>query len=251
MKRGLPVILMLAWAGPLFGDCPQPPAAVVLPWVSSFREAAGLEAPSHDPVLEGVAREYAQALAARGVLAHRDDQGRNALERVQAGGGTSTLVGEILGSGVDPAEICSAWGASDSHRNVVLNPLWTHLGIGCASAGARQVWVVLFAAQRMAELSIETLWSTGPMRPGSLRGFRVSGRLPAGEALKPVLLSGFALQEPELWLPGSGRFEYLLPPGVAEVYHRLGYRDAQGTVTITDAFYPARAATSARERGPR
>jgi hypothetical protein len=105
--------------------------------------------------------------------------------------------------------------------------------------------VVLFAARRIAGLSIERL---PPREAGG--GFRVSGRLPPGGKACPVLLSGLALLEPELWLPETGRFVYVIPEGRGDLYHRLGYRDASGELTISDAFYPEAVATSSPETGP-
>jgi hypothetical protein len=250
MKRVRPAallgLLLLLPAPGVRGGCPRSPAEALLPWVSCVREAAGSGPVAVDPLLERAAGDYAAALAARGVLSHRDPQGRNALDRVQAAGGTTTLVGEILGSGIAPAEIRAAWASSRTHREVVESPLWTHVGVGCAATGSRQVWVVLFGAARIKDLRIEELRASG-----SARGFRVSGRLPPGQSLQPVLLSGFVLLEPELWSPRSGRFQYVLPGAAAEVYHRLGYQDAEGDVTITDVFYPGRVATSSPETVPR
>jgi hypothetical protein len=299
MKRGLetsllfllPLAVLLLGASTAYCECPQADGDEIRGWISSIRGTTGLGPLETDPILEQVAGEYALELARRGVLSHRDTKGGDALDRTQLAGGTATLIGEILGSGPGPAEVAAGWAASEIHRSVVENALWTHLGVGCTVLGSRQVWVVLFAARRIRSLRIEALG--GPQagstdrlsggsegaeaeggeaagvpsagvpsaraasaRAGSARaepapGYQVSGRLPSGTGLQPLLLSGVRIVEPELWLPETGEFLYRLPPRVRELYHRLGYRDAEGRVTITDAFYPARAATSFRETGPR
>jgi len=238
------VMLTCVWR--LYGDCPQSAGREILAWVAAVRGEAGCAVLATDPVLDLAAAEYAAELAGRGVLSHRGRDGRNALDRVQAAGGTSTLVGEILGSGTGPGEVCSAWSASAGHRSVVESPLWTHVGAGCAPRGGRQVWVVLFAVRRVAGLAIEAI-----PNEAAGNGYRVSGRLEAGEGVSPVLLSGLGLLEPEVWLPGSGRFVYLIPRGNETLYHRLGFEDAQGALTITDAFYPQAVATSSPETEPR
>jgi uncharacterized protein YkwD len=267
----LPLALLLLAASSAYGECPQAHGDEMLGWISTIRGAVGLGPLEMDPILEHVAGEYAHELARRGVLSHRDARGRDALDRTQLAGGTATIIGEILGSGPGPAEVGAAWAASRTHRSVVENPLWTHVGAGCTVLGTRQVWVVLFAAKRIRSLRIEALGgsqagssdrrsadyesavSAGAAPAGSVDepGYQVSGRLPPGTDLQPLLLSGLRVVEPELWLPETGEFLYRLPSGARDLYHRLGYRDSQGRVTITDAFYPGRATTSFREMGLR
>ncbi|MBN1835968.1 MAG: CAP domain-containing protein [Spirochaetales bacterium] len=241
------VTLLLAAGLPsLFGECPPSDTFEILSWLGAARRGAGCAPVLTDPILEQAAGDYAAELAARGVLSHRDRRGADALDRVQAAGGTSTLVGEILGSGLDPREVGPAWAASRSHRAVVENPLWTHVGVGCASLGARRVWVVLLVARRMAELRIERL--PGGQGEG---GFRVSGRMDPGGARSPVLLSGVVPLEPERWDPESGFFDYRIPADSGLVYHRLGFRDGEGRVSITDVFFPESAATFSPGTAPR
>jgi hypothetical protein len=102
----------------------------------------------------------------------------------------------------------------------------------------------MFAARRIEALRIDA--SSGPAP-----GYLVSGRVDAGRGLQPVLLSGLRLLEPELWSPATGEFLYRLSAEDGELYHRLGYQDLLGRVTITDAFFPARAATSSPGTEPR
>jgi uncharacterized protein YkwD len=245
----LPTALLLLCAAPLAGGCPQADHAEILSWIAATREAAGLVPLREDTALQRAAGGYAVQLAERGVLSHRDSSGGNALDRARSAGATATLVGEILGSGPTPSAVGAAWATSPSHRAVVDNPLWTHVGIGCEALGSRQVWVVMFAARRIEALRIEA--SGGPASGGRASGYLVSGRVAAGRGLQPVLLSGLRLLEPEVWSPATGEFLYRLPSENGELYHRLGYRDAEGGVTITDAFFPARAATSSPGTEPR
>jgi uncharacterized protein YkwD len=151
----LPLALLLLAASSAYGECPQAHGDEMLGWISTIRGAVGLGPLEMDPILEHVAGEYAHELARRGVLSHRDARGRDALDRTQLAGGTATIIGEILGSGPGPAEVGAAWAASRTHRSVVENPLWTHVGAGCTVLGTRQVWVVLFAAKRIRSLRIE------------------------------------------------------------------------------------------------
>jgi uncharacterized protein YkwD len=236
------LLYLLSGSAAGWSQCPSQAHEAVLSWVSSAREAAGLPVLEVDPILRRAAVRYAAELASRGVLSHRDAQGGSALDRVRAAGGTSTLVGEILGSGPGAAEVCAAWATSGAHRAVVEGTRWTHVGTGCATRGTRQVWVVLFAARRVQDLRIQV---------EAPEGFRVSGRLPAPIGRRPFLMSGLEPVEPALWRPDTGEFVYHLGPGTGQLYHRLGFVDADGTVAVTDAFYPARVATSSPETVPR
>jgi hypothetical protein len=254
----LPLVLLSAAPAVVYGDCPPGAFGTVLAWVSRTREAEALSPLVDDPVLQRAAARYARELAGRGVLSHRDLEGGNVLDRLQAEGGTTTLAGEILGSGPGPAEVCAAWGASGSHRSVALGTHWTHVGAGCAARGTRQVWVVIFAARRIADLRVEAVGGCAGSRPGQRRegadapaGYRVSGILPPAEGRRPFLLSGLAPVQAVSWNADTGEFLFLLGPESGERYQRLGFVDAAGTVTVTDAFYPARVATSSPGTAPR
>jgi hypothetical protein len=220
--------------------------AEVLVWVQHLREQRGLPELSTDPLLERTAAAYAADLKRRGVLSHVDQRGRRALGRFHAAGGTTVLVGEILGSGADLPSVTAAWEASASHRDVVLNPLWTHCGAAAAQSASTAVWVVLFASHRIYPLEIRR----------SADGYLIRGRFNSVRAAEPILLSGINTVDPLHWNPPGGEFSFLVPLDREEIYHRLGYRSPEGGLVVTNTFYPlavvqAEEVTSGRERESR
>lgn len=232
-------LLMLLVPGAAFGQAAG--TAEVLSWVNPLRAGQGLAELGPDPLLERTAEAYAVDLSARGVLSHVDERGRRALQRFQALGGTAVLVGELLGSGASLQSVSVAWEASRSHREVVLNPLWTHCGAAAVRSGSSAVWVVLFTSHRIYPLQI--------LRYAD--GYLIRGRLASALAEEPVLLSGIETVDPLHWDAASGEFSFSLPLDRERVYHRLGYRSRGGGLVVTDTFYPLAAVTSDRERESR
>ena len=59
------------------------------------------------------------------------------------------------------------------------------------------------------------------------------------------------------WDFGEREFSFFIPPDRGEIYHRLGYRSAEGKFVVTNTFYPVDAAlrsqalTSDREKESR
>jgi hypothetical protein len=194
-------------------------------------------------------------LASSGRLAHRDAAGRGALARYRAAGGSAARVGEILGAGPDLKAVTAAWEASPAHAAAALDPRWTHAGAGVAPQPAApaapdapaaeplgQVWVVLFAEQRVEGLRVVR---------GTDGGYEVSGAFRDAEAAAPVLLSGLAALQPAAWEPGRRAFLFRLPAAARPRYHRLGFLTRTGEFSLTSAFYPELAATSFPETAPR
>ncbi len=222
-----------ASAGPPAASAAAAAALAGLEWLGRYRSAHGLAPLDPEPALESAARAYAAALAASGRLAHRDPAGRRALARYRAAGGSAARVGEILGAGPDLAQVAAAWEASPAHAAAALDPRWTRAGAGRARAGAVELWVVMFAEQRMEGFAVTP-------RPGG--GYCLSGAFRESEAAEAVLLSGLALVPPDAWDPARREFRFLLPSGAGRRYHRLGYRTATGRFVLTGAFFPSAAA---------
>jgi hypothetical protein len=213
-------------------------SAAVLPWVNQLRTSQGLAALEVDPLLERTAAAYAIDLARRGELAHMDEQGRRALQRYQAQGGTTVLVGEILGSGPDLLSVTTAWSASSSHSRVAGNSLWTHCGAAAVPYGQTEVWVLMFTSHRIEPLQILP----------TPEGYRVHGRLGSVQGQEPLLLSGIETVEPLHWDSLNREFTYLISRRRGELFHRLGYKTRSGVFVVTNTFYPVRIVTSDRGR---
>jgi hypothetical protein len=231
MKR-VPILLLLLMLSPLPAAFPETDAASgVLDWVNDLRARQGEGELAWEPLLERTAASYAGELRRRGVLSHVDEEGRRALQRFHASGGTTVLVGEILGSGENLRQVAAAWEQSPRHREVVANPHWTHCGAARVRTGTAEIWVVLFTSRRIDPLEILS----------TPEGYTVHGRIAAPEGREPVLLSGIDPLVPLNWDPESREFTFFIPLDRQAIYHRLGYRSAGGILVVTDTFYPVSA----------
>ena len=235
MKSWPAVFLLLAllWgaAGPA-ALAQEAAAQPGLEWLNGFRSARGLASlggPAAEPALQRAADAYAAVLAASGRLAHRDAEGRSALGRYRAAGGSAARVGEILGAGPSLSAVAAAWQASPAHAAAALDPRWTHAAAGRVREAGTEYWVVLFAEHRVAGFQLT-------LEPGGM--YRISGIFRDPRAAGPQLWSGLQVVPPEAWDPARREFLFLLPSGAGRRYHRLGYRTGTGEFFLTNAFYP-------------
>ena len=109
----------------------------LLALVNSEREAHRLPPLAFDPLLRDLARGHSEKMAATGVLAH-DFPGYAALEERAAGAGLPfTKIGENVANGETFVVrfFHEALLASPRHRENILDPEFTHLGIGFVRRG--------------------------------------------------------------------------------------------------------------------
>jgi hypothetical protein len=222
MKRALvPAAVLLALLAARAHAEPAP-----LPWIAALRAEAGLAALEEDELLSRTAALWARALAEAGRLGHRGAGGSTALDRYRGLGGTEARVGEILGAGASLAEVERAWEGSASHRAAVLKPSWTHAGWGSAPAGDSRVWVVLFTEKIVRDLRVTEV-------PG---GVEVRGVLPPSAGGRPALYAGLDPVALQAWDSRTGAFLFLMEPGVARGYLRLGRLDDAGSFAVTNVL---------------
>lgn len=102
--------------------------STVLSMINSQRSNAGLGSVQNSSTLAGIARGYSRSMAENGFFSHGDVWGR-----VNASGSFSAI-GEILyaGSGAynSASSAISTWLDSPTHREQMLNPIYTLAGIG-------------------------------------------------------------------------------------------------------------------------
>jgi hypothetical protein len=179
-----------------------------------------------DPVLSRTAELWAARLAGAGILTHRGDDGSTGLDRYRAQGGTEVHVGEILGAGPDLIHVQKGWMASAEHRQLALQPGWTHAGWGSAESGSSLVTVMMFTEKRVEDLEILH----------DLTDLRVSGRFVPRDAAGCVLYNGLEQVLPAWWNPATRSFRFDVSGAELEGYLRLGYVDRSGLFTLTNAF---------------
>lgn len=195
-------------------------------WLNGVRRVAGVPSVSSDELLGRAASAWAARLAASGVLSHRGDDGKSALDRYRALGGTEVRVGEILGAGPTLGDVEKAWMKSPEHRKLALGGAWTHVGWGSAAFGQEQVWVVQFTEKLVEDLTLE------PVPEGmALRGRFVTASAEAG-----LLFAGLEALSPQAWDVKSRQFTFVIHGSPVAGYFRLGFLSASGAFTLTNAF---------------
>jgi uncharacterized protein YkwD len=106
-----------------------------------------------DPQLNTAAQAHAQDMLARTYYSHESPEGSLPRRRVTAAGVSSDLIGENLAAGQTSVEnVMEAWLHSSDHRRNILDPRFTHLGVGIAVGSYEHkykvMWVQDFARLR-------------------------------------------------------------------------------------------------------
>lgn len=122
-------------------DLPQTEIAIV-EMTNAFRKASALQEVKPNPVLAAAARAFAQYLATSGKFGHEAD-GRAPDKRVEAEGYRACMVAENLAWNADSrgfqtrqlaGEIVEGWKDSPSHRENLLLPEATEIGVAVVPA---------------------------------------------------------------------------------------------------------------------
>ncbi len=138
-----------AW--PAIADCPVParsasdgPKLVAL--MNADRTRAGLQPLTLSAPISAVAHAYACEAAARQDIGHVGSDGSKLSERLRRGGISALMVAENNASFYrTPEEAMAAWMASQHHRDNILRPNASKVGVGQAD-GVDAVWVVNFTS---------------------------------------------------------------------------------------------------------
>jgi uncharacterized protein YkwD len=95
------------------------------------------------------AQRHAQDMATSRRLSHIGSDGSTLRSRIDATQYRWSTIGENVALGQPTAAaVVAAWMNSPGHRQNILNPAFTELGIGSASGGGRPYWVQVFARPR-------------------------------------------------------------------------------------------------------
>lgn len=107
--------------------------------LNAERRAVDLPELMLDPVLSEVARRHSERMRDAGFFAHEDPSGSTPASRVGAAGVSFSLLGENLATVTGASDPASrAHGAlmgNSEHRNNILEPRYTLVGIGAARSG--------------------------------------------------------------------------------------------------------------------
>jgi len=110
--------------------------------LSNFRRSNGLPPLSLDPRLMQLAQQQAQAMAARDSLSHGDFAAR-----IKGAGIRGEAAENIAAGYTNLADAFGGWVNSPSHRDNMLIPSTTRMGIGVAVAalGSKMYWTLIVA----------------------------------------------------------------------------------------------------------
>ena len=215
--------------------------AALLARINADRAAAGVSQLEWDAVAERAGDAFCLDAARSGVMGHWDLAGRAPYDRLADAGGVdfsaenfsgtsrtgfsvhaSELVGLVLEA---HGRMMAEKPPGDGHRKAILDPVWTHVGIGVAFEGGEFRMTEEFT--RHAAVWVEA--PAGRVRAG--RSVTVSVQLPKGWSLAAVEIAyerfPRALSATEI----SRRGSYGFPPASQTLRPRLGggFRYSDGT----------------------
>lgn len=109
--------------------------------IDAAREREKLPPLLTDPVMSGLARDFSRLMAQEGFFSHTAPSGETFEQRIRAAGVRYSQIAENLFmsvGAVDPAErAVKSWLESTGHRGNLLQPRFTHTGIGAWRNGER------------------------------------------------------------------------------------------------------------------
>ncbi|PSR16706.1 hypothetical protein C8255_16460 [filamentous cyanobacterium CCP3] len=96
--------------------------------------------------LTTAAQRHSQDMATSRRMSHTGSDGSTMRSRIDATQYRWSTIGENVAMGQPTAAaVMSAWMSSPGHRQNILNPAFTELGIGQANGGGRLYWTQVFA----------------------------------------------------------------------------------------------------------
>ncbi|MBW6514458.1 MAG: CAP domain-containing protein [Candidatus Syntrophosphaera sp.] len=129
--------------------------------VNAARAESGIRPLASDPGLVDLARTHSRNMAWQGFFSHRDKQGLQVSQRLEkyhpellhAGIGENLYYLERSDRKYDPAQIVNGWMNSAEHRANLLQPEYTHTGIGIFLMGNKLYTTQVYAIPILRLLS--------------------------------------------------------------------------------------------------
>ncbi len=119
----------------------------VLTLVNQERAKQGLQSLSWNAKLAAVARAHSADMSARNYMSHTNPDGLSPFDRIKNSGISYTRAAENIAAGQrTPEAVMESWMNSDGHRQNILNPNLTELGVGFyeGSTGYKYYWTQCF-----------------------------------------------------------------------------------------------------------
>lgn len=212
----------------------------LMPEHNDFRIRQSLAPLRRHEGLTLAARAHAADLLQRRYFEHASPEGYTSVQRVALlarsfiGLAGENIVEEENGPPASAADLAELWRNSPGHRQNMLRPSYTHIGIGVVRGGSRTIGAVAFG-ERFAELEAPLAWriGDGSALPELLK---TTGAAIRGYALAPV---GGGTEVGPFWLgdpPGapdrSGA--YALKPYMADATDRRRFIIIDGPIVQAD-----------------
>jgi uncharacterized protein YkwD len=126
------------------------PEARLILLMNQARTKVGLRPMKASRLLGEVARVHSREMSDGNFFSHVNPAGMGPKERLERAGFVWKAYGENIGCGQDsPEKILLTWMNSASHRETILDPVFTEIGIGLVLGGeCRIYWTALFARPR-------------------------------------------------------------------------------------------------------
>lgn len=123
------------------------PEEKLLDLINAERWALGLDTLSAHATLTQVAEAHSQDMIDRGFFAHIDPDGLGPGERLDSAGYEWRAWGEALGNAATPATMFNSWMMHPAHRDILLNPNYSEIGLGYIAGGTyKHYWTAVFAS---------------------------------------------------------------------------------------------------------
>lgn len=115
--------------------------------INAERNSRGLVPLAFDALLAQVAEAHSQDMIDRDFIAHTNPDGLNPGDRLANAGYSASTWGETIGAGyTTPAAMLAGWMNSPGHRDILLSPNFTEIGLGYVTGGSYgHYWTAVFA----------------------------------------------------------------------------------------------------------
>jgi len=118
--------------------------------MNQIRKKRGVRPLRPSGLLGEVARAHSRDMIVGNFFSHTHPEGSGPRERLERAGYAWRAFGENIGCGQDsPEKILDTWMNSPGHRETILNPLYSEVGVGLVRGGeCRIYWTAEFARPR-------------------------------------------------------------------------------------------------------
>lgn len=140
------------------------PPSEILTLVNQVRASYGLAGLAYNPTLAATAQSHANWMAATGIYSHTETNGSTPQSRANAAGYVGWASENIVGgTGLNPAGGVAWWQHSPVHLNNMTSSRYVEAGVGYASGGDQNFYVLLLGVPDAGAAPRQALPATQPI----------------------------------------------------------------------------------------